>query len=354
MRAEPTEQSPPAADATGVPEAGIIARAGVALRSRWFGAAVLAALLALTVLVGLRSTALGTLSTATTIFMFIVMAQAWNILGGYAGYLNLGMAAFFGIGAYTTGVLNFHFGWSPLWTMVLAGLAAALFAAVIGYPSLRVRGPYFAILTLILTFVAQLLVLNLGFTRGALGIYLQPVALPPVERSRLFFFLFLAVAVAAVAFVYLIERSRFGNALVTIREDEDAAEILGIRTTSVKMKALLVGAFMTGMVGGLLALRISYIEPTGTFALTVSIDVLLMSVVGGMGTWQGPLIGVPVVMAIAETLRVGIVRLAPYGIDLPVEFNRLVLGLILVFVALFARQGIMGLFKRVRGRQHGV
>jgi branched-chain amino acid transport system permease protein len=340
--------------ATVTTEAAAPSRVGLVLRSRWLGMAMLAVLLLLTVLMGMRSTALGTLSTATTIFMFIVMAQAWNILGGYAGYLNLGMAAFFGVGAYTSGVLSYHFGWSPFWTMFLAGAAAALFAAAVGYPSLRVRGPYFAILTLILTFVSGLLVMNLGFTRGALGIYLQPVALPPLDRSRLFYFLFLAMAVAAVATVYLIEKSKFGNALVTIREDEDAAEILGIRTTSVKMKALLLGAFMTGVVGGLFALRISYIEPTGTFAVIVSIDVLLMSVVGGMGTWQGPLIGVPVVMAIAESLRVGIVRLQGYGIDLPVEFNLLVLGLVLVFVALFARRGIMGLFQRARGRQQGV
>lgn len=339
---------------TSAPGTGGVAGVMALTRTRPFGAGLLAVALLLLILMGWRSTALGTLSTMTTIFMFMILAQGWNILSGYGGYLNLGMAFFFGVGVYTTAGLSYHFGWSPFMTAILAGLVAAAFAAVIGYPALRVRGPYFAILTLILTFVGLFLALNATFVRGALGIYLQPLAMTPMERSRMFYFLFLTLAILAGAFVYWVEHSKFGNALVTIREDEDAAEILGVRTTAVKMKALMVGAFIAGIAGGLYAPRIGYVDPTSVFMVLISIDVLLIGVVGGMGAWQGPILGAPIILGLAEFLRVGIVRLGAYGIDLPNELNRLVLGLLLIFVALFARRGVVGLFKRARGRQQGV
>lgn len=321
---------------------------------RSIGSAAIVALLVALVVTGFGLDQLGTLSTMTTIFILIVLAQSWNILGGYGGYLNLGMAAFFGIGAYTSGVLSYQFGWSPLWTMFLGGAVSAAFAALIGLPSLRVRGPYFAILTLVTTFLVQLLVYNMTFTRGALGIYLQQVEMAPRNRTQFFYFLFLAMAVAATLVVYAVDRSKFGNALVTIREDEDAAQILGIRTTRVKMKAFVIGAYMAGVAGGLFALRNAYIEPGGLFTLDTSIDVVLMTIVGGLGTWQGPLIGVPLIEGAAELLRVGVTRLGIFGVGVPTEFSRLVFGLILVFVALFAHHGVMGLFRRVGGRRHRV
>ena len=303
------------------------------------------------VVVGLRSQGLGLLSTLTTVFMYVVLAQGWNLLGGYAGYLNLGMAVFFGLGAYTTAILHYHYGMAPLAGVPAAALVACLGAAAVGIPTLRVRGSYFAILTMILGFLAQVLALNARITRGALGIYLSTLPWDRRTVEQAFYFMFLALAVAATWLVARVESSRFGYALVAVREDEDAAQVLGVRTTQVKMAALLLGALLAGAAGGVYAQRIGYLEPAGTFSLDISIDVVLMTLVGGAGTWQGPVIGVPLVMLLAESLRVGVAQLALFGSRVPNEFNRVVLGVVLILIALYARHGVMGLVRPVRGRR---
>lgn len=307
--------------------------------------------IALLVAAGIFIAELGFLSLLTNILIFVALAQAWNILGGYGGYLNFGMAAFFGIGAYTTGVLVFQLSWQPLLTVPVAGIAAALFALLIGYPTLRVRGAYFAILTLLITFVVQLAVFNIPFTRGAMGIYITPPPVSPRIREQIFYFSFLALALLATFLVRWIDRSRLGAALVAIREDEDAAVVLGIRAPQLKMAAFAVGAAIAGIAGSLHGYRLAYVEPIGLFSLDISIDVVLMTFIGGAGTWLGPILGVPLVMMLAEVLRVGVTRLEVFGSRVPNEANRLILGVVLVLVALYARDGIMGLFKRVRRRQ---
>ncbi len=306
------------------------------------------------VLIGLFLPGLGLMSTVTTIFTFIILAQGWNILGGYGGYLNLGMAVFFGLGAYTTAIMVNRELIPPIIAVPLAGVVGTAFALLIGLPSLRLRGPYFTILTLIIGFLVQQLVLNADFTRGALGILIDPLPLQPRGIEQVFYFTYLVLMIASVYLVYRIENSKFGYALVAIREDEEAAAVLGVKTTQVKMYAFMLGAFMGGMVGGIHSYRIGYVEPLGIFSLTLSINVVLMTVVGGSGTWQGPLIGVPLITLISEVLRVGITRIDRFGISIPLETNRVVFGIILVLVALFAQQGIMGLFKRVRSRRFSV
>jgi branched-chain amino acid transport system permease protein len=302
------------------------------------------------VAIGLGLESLALLSMLTTVFMFVALAQAWNILGGYGGYLNLGMGAFFGLGAYTSAILNHEFGWSPFVTPVLGGLTAVVLALVIGVPSLRIRGVYFAILTLILTFLMQRLAFNVPFTRGALGIFLPPLELDRRQTEQLFFFVFLGLAVASVVIVWSIERSRFGAALVAISEDEDAAEVLGVRTTRTKINAFVLGAFMAGIVGAFYAQRVTFIDPDAAFDLHVSIDPVLIAMYGGAGTWQGPLIGAPLVVVLGEILRVTFGGLGFLGrTGVPAEMARLIFGLVLIVVALFARQGIMGLIKGRRG-----
>ncbi len=303
------------------------------------------------VMVGLWTQALGLLSTLTNILMFVVLAQGWNLLGGFGGYLNLGMGTFFGLGAYTSAIFFHHQGLSPFLTAPLGGIVAALAAAAVGIPSLRVRGPYFAILTLILGFLAQFWAFNAKVTRGALGIYVTQLSLDGRTMEQIFYFLYLALAVLATWVVARIERSKLGFALMAVREDEDAAEILGVRTTRVKMIGFLAGALMAGVVGGIHSQRIGYIEPSSVFSLDISIDVVLMTIVGGAGTWQGPILGVPLVMLVAETLRVGVTRVALFGTRFPAEFNRVVFGTILILIALFARHGLMGLVRPVRGRR---
>lgn len=308
-------------------------------RTPWGGLAALVAVIVLTVY-GVASANLSMIDTLGTVFMYIVVTQAWNILGGYSGYLNFGMVTYFGIGAYVSAVFFQYFKLSPFLTAPVAGLATALFGLIIGIPTLRLRGAYFAVVTIIITFAVQLLVLDLPVTQGALGIFLSPLAADPSTVERLFYFIYLGLAAAAVAFVFAIENSNFGWALVAIREDEDAAEVIGVRTTAVKWTANALAAFMTGVVGAIYAQRILYIEPTGTFALDISLNVVLMAVIGGAGTWQGPVIGVPLVLLVAEALRVTVTS----------EVNRVIFSLIVIVIALFVPGGIMGLLRQMRRR----
>ena len=308
---------------------------------RWMGVAFWIAVLVALVLYGLIGTQLFYLSTLGTVFMYIVLTQAWNILGGYGGYLNFGMATFFGTGAYASAILFHYFGLSPFLTAPLAGLAAAIAGLLIGIPTLRLRGAYFALVTMIITFAVQILVLNLPWTQGALGIYMQPIGLTPLGVERLFYFLFLGLAAAVTALVYAIERSNMGWALVAIREDEDAAEIVGVKTIEVKWIANAIACFIAGVVGGLYAQRIMYLEPFGTFSFDISLNTVLMAVIGGAGAWQGPLIGAPVVLLVADTLRVTFTS----------EVNRAIFSVVVIVIALFVPGGVMGLIHRWRRKK---
>lgn len=278
------------------------------------------------------------LSTFGTVFLYVVLTQAWNILGGYGGYLNFGMVTFFGVGAYASAVLFQYFELSPFLTAPFAGLLSAVLGVLIGIPTLRIRGAYFALVTMIITFAVQTLVLDLPVTQGALGIYLQPLRLSPIGVERLFYFLFLGCAVLVTVLVHAIEHSNFGWALIAIREDEDAAEIVGVRTVEVKWIANGLAAFIAGVVGGLYAQRIMYIEPTGTFAFDISLNVVLMAVIGGAGTWQGPLIGAPLVLLVADLLRVTVTS----------EVNRAIFSIVVILIALFIPGGVMGVWMRWR------
>jgi branched-chain amino acid transport system permease protein len=283
---------------------------------------------------------LANMNILSQVFMYVVMTQAWNILGGYGGYFNFGTVTFFGVGAYTTALLFHYYGLSPFLTAPLAGVSAGLLAFLIGIPTLRLRGAYFAVVTMIVTFAMQILVLDLAFTQGAIGVYLTPLDLSPRATEQLFYFVFFGLSIAATALVYAIQQSNFGWALVAIREDEDAAEIIGVRTTAVKWLANALAGFAIGLVGGLYSMRILYIEPTSTYSLDISLNVVLMAVIGGVGTWQGPLIGVPLVLLVAEALRVTVTS----------EVNRVIFSLVVIVMALYAPRGIMGLTRRIRAK----
>lgn len=300
--------------------------------------------LAVVVIGGLTVFSNAILSTMATLFMFMVLSQAWNILGGYGGYLNLGIGAFFGVGAYAVAILEHDFQTPLVVGVMVAGLAAALFALLIGFPTLRVRGVYFAIVTLILAFLMQRLAFNLPFTQGAVGIYLSPIFPDSGVTLRFFYFVFLGMAVATTLGVRMMERSRFGSALVAIREDEDAANNLGVETTRVKVVSLVIGAVLAGICGGLFAKRITFIDPDAAFPLINSVDPVLMAFFGGAGTWLGPILGAPLVVLLGEFLRVIFGGLGVFGrTGIPAEVARLVFGVILMVVALSARRGLMGL-----------
>ena len=290
------------------------------------------------ILFGALGTKQGVLSLLGTVFLYVALTQAWNILGGYGGYLNFGTATFFGVGAYTTGVLFQYYGLSPFLTAPLAGLMAALLGIVIGIPTLRLRGAYFAIVTMIITFAIQILVFGLPFTQGPMGIFLPPFKLSPLAVERLFYFLFLSLAVVVTLLVYAIENSNFGWALVAIREDEDAAEVIGVKTTMIKYIANAIATFIIGALGGLYAQRIMYIDPTGVFSFDVSLNVVLMAVIGGAGTWQGPLIAAPLILVVADMLRVTFTS----------EVNRVIFSIVVIVIALYLPHGAMGFMTSLR------
>ena len=294
------------------------------------------------------------LSLTTTILLYVVLVQAWNILGGYVGYLNLGTAAFFGVGSYTVGMLTYHFGWPPFASAGVAGVTAVLVALALAAPTLRLRGAYFAIMTLIVTFILQTVALNWPATQGAIGIFLTPATPNPRLNEMIFFAIYLVLGVLLTMGVMVMERSRIGNALRAVREDEDAASVLGIDTTRVKTIAFVVGAGFAGVVGGIQGYRLSYVEPFGAFDIALSINVVVMAVLGGAGSWAGPLIGAPAVVALAELFRVAVTHVQVFGQTLPIELNRLGLGTIIILLALFAPRGVVGIFQRVRGRRVGV
>jgi branched-chain amino acid transport system permease protein len=294
------------------------------------------------------------LSLGTTILFFIVLAQGWSILGGYVGYLNLGTSAFIGVGAYTTGILVERAGWQPFATVPVAGLVAVALALALGRPSLRLRGSYFAIFTLITGFVLQNVAYNWSLTGGAMGIFFTPPTDDPRTNESIFYYTFLVMAASVTAAIWLLEHSRVGDALRAVREDEDAAAVLGIDTMRFKMAAFVVGGSLAGVAGSLQGYRLSYIEPGGMFDLGITISVVVMAILGGSGSWLGPVLGAPIVLALAELLRVTVVHATFFGYTVPQEVNRLVLGAILVIVALFAPRGIMGLVHRAGGRRLGV
>lgn len=305
------------------------------------------AVLVLAVLVGVWGATIGgiaTVSIVSLVLMYVALAQGWNLLGGYAGYVNFGTVTFFGIGAYTTAILAADAHIHPLLTAPLAAVMAGIGAVVIGVPTLRLRGGYFAIATFVLTLAIQALALVLPITRGSTGILVPGIGTSIDTATRVFFLLFLALAVVATGLCLYVERTRWHSALVAIREDEDAAEVLGIPTTALKSTALVVGSMIAGFAGSFYAAQLFYIEPTGTFDFNISLAVVVAAVIGGSGTWFGPVVGAVITELLAQELFVHV-----QGV-----YNQLSYGALLAIVVLVAPRGLMGVARRARGRRFSI
>ncbi|MGH7748939.1 MAG: branched-chain amino acid ABC transporter permease [Candidatus Dormibacteria bacterium] len=237
---------------------------------------------------------------ATTIAMFIVMASAWNIIGGLAGYAAFGNVAFFGIGAYASGVAVVK-GHVPLpVALVLAPCTAGAFAAVIGVPLLRLRGHYFAIATLGISVALGEVVDNLDALGGSTGLFL-----PIVRSDLLFFYLMSGAAALAVGVTWWVTRSRFGYGLLAIRESEEAAAVIGVSTTLHKVGAFVLAGALTGLAGGIFAQWNVFINPENTFPVDYNVQMILMAVFGGAGTVLGPVAGAIVIEVLIQRLAVG-------------------------------------------------
>jgi len=265
--------------------------------------------------------------------LFITQGVAWNILGGYAGYVSFGYAAFFGLGAYTTALLWLG-GWPPALTYPAAGVVAAAFSLLVGVPTLRLAGPYFSIATIGVGEAMRILMLNLDrITGGASGLNL-PTSVPSKGWFYLVALLFAATAVAVSA---LIRRSHFGLGLLALRMDLEAAEDLGVRTALFKNVAHTTSAFLVGACGGLYATYLQYVHPDTVFSFTQSISLVLIALIGGLGTLWGPVLGAIVFYAVQDYLQTSYPT-----------FHLLVYGALLILILLFEPNGLVGLAARLR------
>ena len=269
------------------------------------------------------------------LFMLAALAEGWNIIGGFTGYASFGNVAFFGIGAYTTGVLLTVAALPFMLALLAGGLVAMLFAALIGMPILRLKGHYFAIATLGVAETMREIVYNLKITGGGTGLTM------PITKSPLpFFYLMLGILVAATAVNWWLSSSRFGYGLIAIREDEDAAAAMGIDTALYKTIAFAMSGGFAGLVGGVFAYWITFIDPEGVFKVITTIQMIIMAVFGGMGTVVGPLLGALVLTSISEVLSTQLVSLAEL-------FN----GVIVILVVLFMPKGLAEV---IRHRQYSL
>lgn len=277
------------------------------------------------------------------VLQFVVLATAWNILGGYAGYVNFGSGAFVAAGAYTSVALMKTTAAPIAVQIVCAMLVAGALGALVGVMTLRLRGIFFSIATVAVAVVLETVVMNWGLVGGARGTtIMQPAAPLGFESYNRFLFVLMAVcAVGAVAVARHVERSSLGRGLRALRDSEEAAESLGVPTMRLKViSAALSGALM-GLAGATLPLAVSYIEPASAFSLNYAVSALAMPIIGGTASWIGPVIGALLLGTVQQVVTVTISS----------ELNVLVVGVLLVVFVVAAPQGILGLFKR-RGRGH--
>jgi branched-chain amino acid transport system permease protein len=269
----------------------------------------------------------------TTIAMFVVLASAWNLVGGLTGYGSFGNVAFFGLGAYTCAVaVDLHRLHLPLVAgLALSPVVPALYAVLVGLPLLRLRGHYFAIATLGTAVAVGEVVKNIEYLGGATGLF------PPILRRAdlLFLYLMVGAALLAVAVTRLVLRSRFGYGLIAIRENEDAAQVIGVDTTAHKVAAFALAAALTGLAGGVFALWNSFINQEVGFSLDFNIQMILMAVVGGAGTLFGPVLGAVALELLIQTLA-GRSDVAVYA--------QIGLGLLLAITVIFLPRGIVDFF----------
>jgi len=264
------------------------------------------------------------------LFMLAALAESWNIIGGFTGYASFGNVAFFGIGAYTTGVLLTVGGLPFALALPAAGLLAMAFGALIGLPILRLKGHYFAIATLGVAETTREIVYNLKITGGGTGLTM------PITKSPLpFFYLMLAILLAATLVNWWLSASRFGYGLIAIREDEDAAAAMGINSALYKTVAFALSGAFAGLAGGVFAYWITFIDPDGVFRVIMTIQMIIMAVFGGMGTVVGPLLGALVLASVSEVLSTQLVSLAEL-------FN----GLIVILVVLFMPRGLVDVIRK--------
>jgi branched-chain amino acid transport system permease protein len=269
------------------------------------------------------------LGVALTLLMWIALAESWAMFSGLSGYISLGHAVFYGVGAYVTVLL-----WQvvPLWLSIpLGGIAAGLLALCLGWPCLRVRGPYFVILTLGVSEFVKYVVIS---TEAALARHGRLLIGTP--SLTVLFEAMLLLAVLGVALLHIVRSSRLGAGLLAIREDEVAAEAVGVNAAVLKILAFTLSAFIPGMVGGLMILRSTYFEPLQAFSPTTSFTIVTIAILGGSDEVAGPLLGSLFLVLLSELLWTS----TP-------EIYMIILGVLLIAFVLFVPEGLVGRAQRL-------
>ena len=280
--------------------------------------------------------------------LFAFIGVAWNLIGGYAKQLSLGHAAYFGLGAYTSTILQIDFGISPWIGMLAGGVVAMLASLPIGALCFRLRGPYFAIATIATAQVLMLLFLKFrDFAWGAEGTTIPNLGNAPLmmqfETKAPYYYIALGLLTIGLAITYRIERSWMGYYLVAIGEDEDAAEAIGVNAPKVKRDIYLISAFLTAFAGTFYTQYIYFIDPNTAFSFNISVEAALVSIVGGVGTLWGPVLGTVLLEATSALLQswlgsgVGGIQLTVYS-------------LILIGVILWRPTGLLGVLTEVYQR----
>jgi len=295
----------------------------------FFAAVVLLSVLPFLGLEGYR------LRLLSLVFLWISLAGCWNFMSGYTGYIDFGPVAYFGTGAYATAILMIRLGLPFAASMVLSALICALLSAMIGWATLRIRGAYFAIATFAAAEALKQVslegdrVVGFEFFGGSHGL-----TLPPPPASEFFYYLILAFMVLVIGISVFLERTKFGYGLKAIRDSETSAELSGVPTLALKIKAYALSSSLIGCLGGIEAYWLTYIIPDDVFNVMRTIQMVIMTLLGGMGTVWGPVIGAAFLTLVAEFL----------GAKFVYDYLT-ILGLVIIFVILALPRGIMSLVR---------
>jgi branched-chain amino acid transport system permease protein len=282
---------------------------------------------------------------AYVVLQYIVLSTAWNILGGYTGYVNFGSGAFFALGAYASIVLIKLFA-APLPVLILAGAAVSgLVGLGTGYLTLRLRGTFFAIATLALAVVLETFVTNWDYVGGSSGVYTaRPTDVPFFhDYVRYLFVVMLILAVGAVALARIVERSWVGQGLAAIRDDELAAECMGVPTLRLKLFAAVVSGMLMGAAGAPFPYYLTYVQPGSVFSLDYAVNSIAMPLIGGTMSWLGPVIGA-IILGTAQQVAT---------VTISSELNLLIVGGLLVGFVVLAPEGVVGLARKLGRKRPG-
>ncbi|MGC9115929.1 MAG: branched-chain amino acid ABC transporter permease [Fervidicoccaceae archaeon] len=272
-------------------------------------------------------------------FMYATVAESWNILSGYTGYSSFGHATFFGIGAYVSAILILTKNLPFFIDAIIGGITSGFVALLVGYPTLKLKGAYFAIATLTLGFISQIVFLNIQPSQ-AFGISLP---LPPYSIRNfkiISYYSFFIVMMITIGITYFLDKTEIGLALKCIRDDEIGAQSIGINTTKYKMFAFLLSALFSGIAGGLYSYYATYIDPYVVFSPSISMYAIVMSIFGGQGTVFGPILGSFILFSVSQSIR--------YSTTFP-GVDLMGFSLVAIAVILFMPEGIVG-----RIRKYGV